>query len=114
VHAGGEPQDRVDVVIAPGSSRQRAAHLATHEHRLRAGDVTCIAGLRLTTPGRTAADVARLLPPAAVPAALDRLARHTGLRAVDVLAQLERMPYGRGVARARGLVNAWAAAVASR
>jgi hypothetical protein len=114
VHAGGDPQDHVDVVIAPGTSRRRSPRLATHEHRLSPVDVQHVDGVAVTTPIRTAVDLARSLPVPVASAELDQLARSTGVRAVDVLARIEAMAHGRGVARAREVVHAWAAAVASR
>jgi hypothetical protein len=104
----------VDVVIAPRATRHRSPLLAVHEHKLELRDVQAVAGVSVTTPVRTAADLARVLTATQAVPLLDALSRHAGLRAVDVLTQLDAMPYGRGVAKAREVVNAWAAAVASR
>jgi hypothetical protein len=114
LHAGGPAPARVDVVIAPGSTRLRSAVLRLHEHRLAVDEVDRVGALLVTSPIRTAADVARTLAPPTVLRHLDALNQACAVSAVDVLAQLERMPHGRGVARARSAVHAWATAVASR
>ena len=114
LHAGWVPPARVDLVIAPGSTRLRSTALRLHEHRLAAEDVDRVGGLLVTNPVRTGADVARTLAPSTAVRLLDGLSRACSLRPVDVLDQLERMPHGRGVARARVVVHTWASAVASR
>jgi len=113
VHTGGPAASPIDLVIAPGSTRPRRGRMRLHEHRLGPREVQMIAGLRLTSPVRTAADLARSLPAAQVAGQLDRLRRDCGVRAVDVIEQLEGMTRCRGVARARELVLAWASSVAS-
>jgi hypothetical protein len=77
-------------------------------------DVVRLADITVTTPARTAADLARTLAPPVVETALDLLGRSCGLTVVDVLDQLERMRHARGVVRARDLVHAWAAVLASQ
>ncbi len=114
LYAGGQAPTRVDVVIAPGSTRLRSTVLRLHEHRLGTDEVDRIGAVLVTSPVRTAADVARTLAPSTVTRHLDALNRASAVRAVDVLDQLERMPHGRGVARARSVVHAWASAMASR
>lgn len=113
VHAGGDRPAELNVVIAPGSTRIRAQRVRFHEHRLPSRDVERIEGLRLTTAVRTAADLARGLPELSARPWLDRLATGAGVSPVGILAQLEGMAGGRGVARGRALVHAWAAARAS-
>ena len=105
--------DAIDLIIPPGTTRPRRARLRLHEHRLGQREVHTVAGLRMTTPVRTAADLARTLPSAQTAVQLDRLRRSCGVSAVDVVEQLERMSRCRGVARARELVLAWASSVAS-
>ena len=114
LHSGGPPPGRIDIVIAPGSTRLRSTALRLHEHRLATEDVEHVGGVLVTNPVRTAADVARTLSPATALRLLDGLSLRCALRPVDVLDQLERMPHGRGVARARAVVHTWASAVASR
>lgn len=116
VHAGGGPgpqEGRLDLVIPPGSYRPALPEVVLHEHRLGDRDVERLCGLTLTTPVRTAADLARTLPIEQAVAALDRLRICCGVRVVDVLDQLDRMPRCRGVATGRAVVHAWAAAIAS-
>ena len=113
VHAGGPVTDDLDLVIAPGSARPRRPGLRLHEHRLHPRDTEQLGGLRLTTPVRTAADLARGLPGEQALAALEALRTACGVRVIDVLEQLELLAGGRGVARARDLVHAWAGELAS-
>ncbi len=114
LHGGGAAPERIDLVIPPGSARPKRACVRVHEHRLAPGEVRVVGDLAVTTPVRTAADIARRFPAARVGPALDRLADGCGVTVVDVLDQLERMRWGRGVVRAREMVQAWAAVVASR
>jgi hypothetical protein len=113
VHTGGPAASPIDLIIAPGSTRPRQGRMRLHEHRLAPREVHLVAGLRLTSPVRTAADLARSLPAAQVAGQLERLRGGCGVRAVDVVEQLEGMTRCRGVARARDLVLAWASSVAS-
>jgi hypothetical protein len=112
VHVGGPAPAQVDLIIPPGTTRPRRVPIRLHEHRLDQRDVQVLAGLRLTNPVRTAADIARGMPPVQVGPALLRLAG-CGVRVIDVLDQLNRMPHGRGVAHARDVVLSWASALAS-
>jgi hypothetical protein len=72
-------------------------------------DVMTLAGLCLTAPARTAADLARDWPWAAAQAGLSALVSGTGIVPEDVLACLGRMRGARGVAQARPAVAQWAA-----
>ncbi len=108
--AVGEP---IDLIIPPSSTRPRRGRLRLHEHRVGPRDLQMVAGLRITSPVRTAADLARSIPAAQVPGQLDRLRRSCGVSVLDILGQLEGMARCRGVARARDLVLTWASSVAS-
>jgi len=105
--------DAIDLVIPPGSARPRRPGLRIHEHRLHPREIVPVGGLRLTTPVRTAADLARGTPGEHVVVLLEALRTTCGVRVLDVLEQLERMAGGRGVGRARALVHAWAGELAS-
>ena len=72
------------------------------------GDVEEIEGLAVTCAVRTAADVARSLPPGEAVALLERLRRSCGLGVGDLIGRLEAMPHGRGVAKARETALLWA------
>jgi len=112
VHAGGPAPHRIDLVSPPGRARWRDPLLVTHEHRLGAADVTSIAGVRVTSAARTAADLARTLPGGQVIPLLVLLHGQCGLLPTAVLAQLDGMSHGRGVRVARDVVQRWAAALA--
>lgn len=92
---------RVDVVTPPGTRSRRSG---AHREPLSDGDVVEVAGLRVTSPLRTALDVARLLPRREALVCLDALTNTGVLRLEDIeeaLAALRRVP---GVVRARRLL----------
>jgi hypothetical protein len=76
--------------------------------------VTDVGGVPVTTPARTAADLARDLPPHHALDWLERLREHAGVAPEDVADQLGAMPYARRVAPARGIVRSWAIRGCSR
>ena len=112
IHAGGPAPHRIDLVSPPGRARWRDPLLVTHEHRLGRGDVDDVAGVLVTSPARTAADLARTRPAVEVLPILALMWRTCGLRPTAVLTQLDRMARGRGVRLAREVVGAWASALA--
>jgi hypothetical protein len=75
-----------------GSGRQLSGH-----------DIENIAGLRLTTPLRTALDLGRLLPPAPALGAMDGLLCTGRFTHVQLLAEVPRMAGHRGVGQLRVL-----------
>jgi hypothetical protein len=75
-----------------GSGRQLSGH-----------DVEHIAGLRLTTPLRTALDLGRLLPPGLALGAMDRLLATGRFTHVQLLAEIPRLAGHRGVGQLRVL-----------
>jgi hypothetical protein len=105
--AGGRPE-LLDLVLPP-FVRQRADDpgVRVRQMRLPAGHVGRLAGLPLTTPARTVADLARALPAARARAAFDALRRAAPLDVVDVLRCLDQMPRARGCSQARLVVAAW-------
>ena len=111
--AGGPPPTRVDVAV-PTSSRPRAMGLRVHELVYAAGDLWApLPGDPVTSPARTAADVAcRRTPADAVPV-LAALGLTTGLRPGQVYGVLERLGGRSGVRRARHAVRAWSELVPS-
>ncbi|MGC2655423.1 MAG: hypothetical protein WA317_17910 [Mycobacterium sp.] len=68
---------------------------------LSADDVTLLAGLPVTTPARTAFDLARHLPRNVAVTHLDALARATGMTPADVAPMIDRHKRLRGVRRCR-------------
>lgn len=97
----------VDVYLgAAGGRAQRG--LRPHRDRLRVDEVATVDGLRVTTPARTALDLARRLPLVEAVAAVDALGRVTPLRPDEVRAAATHHPGTRdvrGVARVLDLVD---------
>ena len=88
------------------------AGILTSNHRLADDEVIHVAGLRVTTPARTAFDLARRLPIGQAVARLDALKRATPFSAEDVQMLAKRHPGARGLRRLRSalpLVDAGAA-----
>lgn len=102
VHVGGAAPDRVELLFPPRSHRtdpdlERVAAEAT----LGAADVLMCGPVRVTTPLRTAIDVARFLPPAEATSIVTLLVAAGGVRPDELLAGLDRVGAARGVRRAR-------------
>jgi very-short-patch-repair endonuclease len=68
---------------------------------LDADEIETIAGMRVTTPARTALDLARRYPVGKAVAAIDSLTRATHLKLADVDLLAERYSGSRGIRRAR-------------
>jgi hypothetical protein len=107
LHAGGPAPEALHVTLAAGHGRSAAPFVVVHEGRLVPGDVVDVDGVPVTVPERTAADVARLLPPAHALTVIGLLATLTPLDPRDVLVHLERLSGCRGVGTARRTVAAW-------
>jgi len=75
--------------------------IVVRNERIDAEDISLIDGIAVTTPERTAFDIARHLPRDLAMRHLDALARATGLKAADVQLLAERYPRARGLPRAR-------------
>jgi hypothetical protein len=94
------------VVCAPPTSR-----LATREDVrvfrsvVPSEDACVVGGLRVTTPRRTAFDMARLLPPTSAVVALDRLLHLRLVSVEDVLSIVRERRGWQGVARARSALS---------
>lgn len=87
-----------------GPSRRRREGVIVREERIGADETMSRGGLVVTTPARTALDLARHLPRGAAVAHLDALAATTGVDAPAVLELAGRYPGARGVRRARGAI----------
>jgi hypothetical protein len=74
--------------------------IVVRNERVDPDEVMEVEGLLVTTPARTAADLARHLPRDEAVRHLDALAIATDIRAADALALLERHPRARGIRRA--------------
>ncbi|MCT7657346.1 type IV toxin-antitoxin system AbiEi family antitoxin [Mycobacterium deserti] len=75
--------------------------IVVRNERLDADDITTVDGMLVTTPARTAFDIARHLSRDRAVRHLDALARDTGIEASEVLLLSERYPRARGLPRAR-------------
>ncbi len=77
------------------------AGVLTRSQRMGADEITRVAGLPVTTPGRTAFDLARYLPTGEAVARLDALKRASPFSTEDVLLLAKRYPGARGLRRLR-------------
>jgi hypothetical protein len=75
--------------------------IVVRNERIDADDIMLIDGIPVTTPERTAFDIARHLPRDLAVRHLDALARATGIKATEVQLLGERYPRARGLPRAR-------------
>lgn len=96
---------RVDVMRPAGASAARRSGAFGSTGSLPERDVLQLAGVSLTTPARTAADLARLLRRPDALASLDALFRLHGVSRDAVDAVLDRFPGYRGVVQARELTG---------
>jgi hypothetical protein len=99
----------LDLMSPAGSSAPRRQGVAGRSGVLEQRDVCLRRGLSVTSPVRTAADLARLLRRPDALASLDALLQMPGLHVGVVLAELDRFAGYRGVVQAREL-----AAIADR
>jgi len=110
VSAGVAPE-HVEVLVEYPRSRLPAGEVVLRQARLPAADVWCLHGLRVTTPLRTAADVACFLLPGNARAVLRQLRRAYGVEPDEVRAALEVAVGRRGVVAGRRLVAGWQTSV---
>jgi hypothetical protein len=75
--------------------------IVVRNERLDAEDIVVVDGIPVTTPERTAFDLARHLPRDLAARHLDALARVTGVKAADVQLLGDRYPKARGLPRSR-------------
>jgi AbiEi antitoxin C-terminal domain len=80
---------------------RRRAGVIVHEERIAADEITYIGELPVTTPARTALDIARHLPRDAAVVHLDALAAATGVTFADTVALIDKYRGARGIRRAR-------------
>jgi hypothetical protein len=91
---------RTPIEIIAEHTRPRSG-IIVREERIGADEITCIGELFVTTPARTALDLARHLPRDAAVAHLDALGRATGVRPEQVHELAARYRGARGIRRAR-------------
>jgi AbiEi antitoxin C-terminal domain len=105
---GGVVPARLEVILENGRRRPRGGVVFGRQVALPREHVTGVHGVPVTTPVRTAADVARDRPPEQALIALRRLGELCGVRPHQVLHLLADMRYARGAANARTVIKTWA------
>ncbi|HEX9834164.1 MAG TPA: hypothetical protein VGA66_14010 [Mycobacterium sp.] len=80
---------------------RRRAGVIVHEERIADDEITFVGELPVTTPARTALNIARHLRRNLAVAHLDALAASTGVTSADALALLDRYRGARGIRAAR-------------
>jgi len=83
------------------TNRHRVAGVQTWEERIDDDEIGAVEGIRLTTPARTALDLARRLPLGVAVAAVDALAQAAELKMADVELLVDRYSGRRGMTAAR-------------
>jgi len=100
LHGARWVDDAVPIELITRHGRKRPG-VVVREEKLGADEICRIGDLAVTTPARTALDLARFLSPAEALAHLDDLASVTGVSAADVLTSAARYPGLRGIRQAR-------------
>lgn len=86
-------------------NRRAPTGIQAHRDRVEEDEIELMAGMTVTSPVRTALDLGCWYPTITAVAAIDDLARHTGIKAADVEALSSRYSGRRGIARARLAVD---------
>lgn len=99
----------LDVISPPGLMPRPKSRdwLRIRQFALSDDDRIDLDGLAVTTPARTAVDLARLTPPAVALDVLTRLAPATGLLPEELQRTVDRMARFPGLATVRQLIAAW-------
>jgi hypothetical protein len=92
-------------IFQPAGKRLRNGLSASGERTLALEDVMDIAGVRVTTPLRTACDLGRLLSRDSALASMDALLRLGSFTTDDLILELERFKGFRGIRQARLLAG---------
>lgn len=82
-----------------GRSSRPPSGIDVRNERFNADEIVDIDNMSVTSPARTALDLARHLPRDVAVRHLDALARATGIKACDALSLAERYPKARGLRR---------------
>jgi very-short-patch-repair endonuclease len=96
------PGAPAEVLVATNSRPH--PRLRIRRGRASGADLTVVEGVRVTSPSRTAWDLARRLPVVDAVVALDALARVGGFAPADLLARASAEPRSRGVRRLADVV----------
>jgi hypothetical protein len=83
------------------TNRHTVAGVQTWEERIDVDEIEILADMRVTTPARTALDLARRLPLGVAVAAVDALTQATELKMADIELLVDRYSGRRGVRAAR-------------
>jgi len=107
VYLGGAPGQRVTVLYPPNCHRPHPGRrVASHQAVLRADEVVRLGGVAITTPARTAADVALFAPETEATRLVRELIAATAMSARDVLTALGRRRGDAAYGRALDVVRA--------
>jgi hypothetical protein len=98
------PADADAEVIVPRRNFRERPGLRVHRDRLADSEITEIDGIQLTTPARTAYDLARWLPLIDAVPAVDALRWSTGLTVASITAIDRRYPRARWRSRVAGVL----------
>lgn len=96
--------DTVPIELIARHGRQRPG-VVIHEERIGDDEIVRLGNLRVTTPARTALDLAKRLTRVEALEHLDALAAKTGVTAADVGLLEDRYRAARGIQAARGVVG---------
>jgi hypothetical protein len=87
------------------ADRHRPAGIVVRSDELSDDEVWLVAGMRVTTPARTAFDIGRRLPADTAIPIMDALLNATGIKSAEVSQIAESRPGARGVRRLRPLLE---------
>jgi very-short-patch-repair endonuclease len=87
------------------TNRRRAAGVQVWEERIEPNEIAVVDDMRVTTPARTALDLARRYPTDVAVAAVDALARATEVKLADIELLVERYKSHRGMKAARAALD---------
>ncbi|SON63209.1 hypothetical protein MSIMFI_04739 [Mycobacterium simulans] len=87
------------------TNRRREAGVQVWEERIEVDEIAVVSGMRVTTPARTALDLARRYRLGAAVAAVDALVQATELKRVDVELLVDRYKGRRGMKAARAALE---------
>jgi hypothetical protein len=79
--------------------------IVVRNERIEADEIVVVDQMQVTSPARTALDLARHMPRDVAVSHLDALARATGVTACDALSLAERYPRARGLRRSEVALN---------
>lgn len=87
------------------TNRRPTAGVRVWEERVEADEIAVVAGMRVTTPARTALDLARRHPKSSAIAAVDALMQASELKTVDVEMLIDRYRGRQGIRVARSVIE---------